>query len=396
MRKTVLVGAILGGALVAVGGLAMGLVFALSAILGWRSASIGSPWQVVTVALALVLLGTTYGLALAWTGWQALSGRPGRNFSLPAWGWWLLALVVVLLAGQIALSAGAMFLAPLFHITAGVLPPLLFLALATGQARKRGTAVPARATTGSLAWGGTGGTGLGITLEMMILLVAALLIGFWLAATNPELLARLQEWASKAQATGQPTDLSELMPLVRSPFVVLAVLVGVGVFVPLIEEAGKALAVPLVALTGRRLTRTDGFLLGVAAGAGFAIFEGVLNGALALGVPAAWGALMFVRGGTAAIHCLASGLAGSAWQALLIEREWARSLVLAALAIALHGAWNVLAGAQTFLSLGTIGAAGGMMQPLAVLLVLGLMGLLWMGAVLALALIPPRLAPSTY
>jgi hypothetical protein len=395
MRKLILLGAMIVGALVIVGGLAMGLLFlAFSATPGRGTASGGGPWQVATVALALILWGAAYGLALVWTGWRGLSGKPGHDFSLPAWGWWLLAIVIILIAGQLALSAGVMFLAPFFHIAAGVLPPLLFLALATGQSRRQGTAVAARPTVGSLGWGGTGGTWIGITLEGIALFVAMVAVGLWLAATNPDLIARLREWAAEVQAAGQPGNLGKLTPLITSPFVVLAILLGIGVVVPFIEETGKALAVPLVALTGRKLTRMDGFLLGVAAGAGFAIFEGVLNGALALGAPAAWGALMFVRGGTAAIHCLASGLAGLAWQALLTGREWARGLLLAMLAIALHGTWNFLAGAQTFLSLratGEVGLADSVMRSLSVLplvLILGLMGLVALGAMFGLALIP--------
>ena len=79
---------------------------------------------------------------------------------------------------------------------------------------------------------------------------------------------------------------------------------------------------PLIAGTGRRLTRLDGFLFGVAAGVGFAIVEGILNGTLALRMSGAWAGLMVFRGSAAAMHCLASGLVGLGWQAILVERRW--------------------------------------------------------------------------
>jgi hypothetical protein len=104
---------------------------------------------------------------------------------------------------------------------------------------------------------------------------------------------------------------------------------------------------------------------------------------------------MAARAGTAAIHCCAAGLAGLGWEAVLSERRWARGVGLGAAALALHGVWNLLAGAQTLLGLRDLGSTGGAapggQSPLTLLLV-GFMGLVWVGAVLILALLPRRLA----
>ncbi|MCX7671226.1 MAG: PrsW family glutamic-type intramembrane protease, partial [Anaerolineae bacterium] len=90
--------------------------------------------------------------------------------------------------------------------------------------------------------------------------------------------------------------------------------------------------------------RLGGFLLGAAAGAGFALVEGVLNGALALRLDGLWAGLMIFRGAAAAMHCLASGLMGLGWQMGLIERRWPTGIGLGLVAFGLHAAWNISAG----------------------------------------------------
>jgi len=286
--------------------------------------------------------------------------------------------------------------------------------------------VAARPAMGSLAWGGLAGTGISILLEASLLVFAGILAAFWLAATHPDLLERLQSLVLQAQGSGRPANLDALAPLITSPLVVAGALGFAGFVVPLIEEFAKSLAVPLVILTGRRLTRLDGFLLGVASGAGFALVEGILNGAMALDSPASWGAAMLLRGGTAAIHCLASGLAGLGWQVLLSKdrdmgarcvtaqsegqmggteggpvppsspRRWAavRGFGLLLIAMAIHGAWNAAAGVQAFVSIRGMAAGGASSPPFSfvTLSVLAFMGTLWLGAVLGLVLIPRRLA----
>jgi hypothetical protein len=219
--------------------------------------------------------------------------------------------------------------------------------------------------------------------------VAAFAIG--LAATDPEIMRELQAAALEFQKSGDAQDLMDLVPRLVSPLVMLGIMGALGVIVPLVEEGAKGLAVPLAALAGHRLSRLSGFLLGAAAGAGFTLFEGVMNGVLTLGAPDQWGLMMGVRAGTAAIHCGASALCGLGWQAVLSERRLGRGLGLGLAAFALHGAWNVFAGAQTLLGLRGLGeSSGGGSIP--GLLLIGGMGLLWTGAVLFLALLPRRLA----
>ena len=323
-----------------------------------------------------------------------MCGAPGRNFALPRWGWWLLALVIALAVGQIALSAGLDWLAALAHVAAGMLPAFLILALALGSARRGGGQVGARPTVGSLAWGGLGGVGLALTIEMILVLGLLIIAGIYLSLARPDSLRQLQEWAMEMQRSGGVPDLGELAPLARSPWVWMGVL-GFGcVLVPLIEEGAKGLALPLVRLTGRRLTRLDGFILGVAAGAGFALFESTANASLALGAGTAWWALMLLRVGSTAMHCLATGLVGLGWEAGLTERRWGRGAGLGLAAVALHAAWNFSALGASLVALGVAGSSSSLVSALGGLVslaLIGLLGLLYLTAIIAPAVIPRRL-----
>jgi RsiW-degrading membrane proteinase PrsW (M82 family) len=394
LRRLILILSIVVGLAAAVLGPLLG---AILAVVGWLGRTRASTDLLLTVTIAsgVTLLSLGFGLALAWDGWAALRGRPSRLFRLVRWGWWLLALLVVIGLGQAALSAGARQLVPVLHIAAGALPAFLLLSLALGSARRGGGAITARPMVGSLAWGGLGGVGLAMFLEVLLLMIGAVAVSVWLAVTQPDLLQQLQAGVLEYQESGDLQSLTDLMPQLFSRPVVLGLLGALGVIVPLAEEGVKTLAVPLVALTGRRLSRLDGFLLGAAAGAGFAVFEGVMNGVLSLSMPSGWALLMLVRAGTAAIHCGATGMVGLGWAVILSERRWALGIGLGAAGVALHGAWNLAAGAQTLIGLPGLGQfgvfeTGG--QSLLALLPIALLGLVWIGAALLVALLPRRLA----
>jgi hypothetical protein len=389
MRKLILILSIVVGLTAAAAGKLLGSALAVMGWIGRRES--GSLLEAATMAIGLVTLGLGFGLALAWAGWTALRGRPAHPFRLPRWGWWLLALVVVLSLGQAAFSAGFKALVPIVHIAAGILPAFLFLSLALGSARRAGGELTTRPAIGSIAWGGLGGVGLAVVAETILLTIAAAALVLWLVVANPGFMQELQSAALDFQKSGDLQDLAALFPYLSSPMVMLGILGAIGGVVPLVEEGAKGLAVPLVAGTGWRLTRLDGFLLGAAAGAGFTLFEGVMNGVLVLGSPDQWALMMGVRAGTAAIHCCATGLCGLGWQAVLSERRLARGLGLGLAAVALHGMWNVLAGSQTLLGMRSLVAAPGWGSIVGLLMVGG-MGLVWACAVLLLARLPRRLA----
>ena len=390
MRKPLLILAVIGGLLAALGGLASEAVLAALYWLG-RDAVRTDPAVFGSLALAVAMIGVGLGLMLAWAGWQALGGAPGGRFLLPRWGWCLLALAVVLGLGQVALTKDLAWLAAIAHVLVAALGVCLALAWTLGATRRDG-GVAERPMLGSLAWGGLGAVGMALAAEVIILLIAAAVAGVYLALVQPDYLQRLQEWV--AIRPGEMPDPGALAPLVRSPWVWLAALGGACVLVPLIEEAAKSLAVPLIVASGQRPTALDGFLFGAAAGAGFALFEAAANGALALREGNVWWAMMIVRLGATGMHILASGLTGLAWQQGLVGRRWVRAGGLGLLAVMLHGAWNFCSLGITMIGLGATTSGEGI-APIGGLIAAALAGalaVLFMGVFIALSVIPRQLA----
>ena len=82
------------------------------------------------------------------------------------------------------------------------------------------------------------------------------------------------------------------------------------------------------------------FFLGLASGAGFALAENLLNGAV---IGELWGPGIISRLGATIMHCATGGLMGWGWGQLWTQRRPAR-LGLAFLgSVGLHGLWNGLA-----------------------------------------------------
>ncbi len=394
MRRLICVLSVAAGIVVALGGMAASICLSLVNI----SANRGSAALVSnTVALAIGTIGLGCGASLVWAGSSAARGLPDRPFRMAAWAWWLVALLAVLGAGQAAFNAREpLALLSAFHLLAGMLAAALFLSLAAGAARSaRDERLPGlRAIAGSVAWGALGGAGIAMLLELVLLAIVAAVVGFWLAATRPELAAQLRAWTMAQMFNRDPMpDWRPLAAWLRSPVVALGALGLLSVVVPLIEETTKSLAVPLVGLSGARLTPLRGFLIGAAAGAGFAMLESILNGTPGLTSPSSWASLMLVRSGTAALHCLASGLAGLAWQAILTGRQFAKALAFFIAALALHGIWNAAASLSAIATL--VGQTGGVdrfWSIAAQVLTSGFIAVLWLAVVLALPLIARHLA----
>ena len=380
MRKAILIAAVVSGLLAAMLGPLLGLGLGAAMLLGRDSGM--NATAALTLGLTLALIGLGLGLPLAWAGMRALQQYPAEEWRMPAWGWLLAATLVSLVFGQAALSAGLDFLAPILHILAGALPPLMFVSLTT----HRGADLPSRQRIGALSWGGLGSSGLAIAIEMALAIVALVAAAVWIGATNPQLLESLQEMALDMQRGVTPDALGPFADMFRSPLVVVAVLGAVAVVIPFIEEGVKGLVLPLALAAGGRPTARQAFLLGVVSGAGFALFEGILNGVMALMNPATWGGLMLVRGGTAAVHCVATGFVALGWYAVLVEKRWARGIALGLLGVAIHGAWNFAAGGQAliaFVSQGQ-GAVSAAAQGPLMGLTIALMAGVWVVAVAVL------------
>jgi hypothetical protein len=332
-----------------------------------------APDSVIAAAELGVLgvLGLVLGFGLLWHASRDLQARRSAPFRVPAWMVLgaLLLFPLVIVAGLSILrwshtAQGYVFpLAQLLVVVlpaavalglverAGRTPPLrLAAAVAGGLAGRDSRSDPHgeplrqavlgppswRRVGGALSWGMTGGALLAIVLEIAVAVAALAVVALFLGATGQD--GQLDQWLTALQdpgALGDNGDTAALQAAFSNPLVVLALIAAVGLVVPLIEETVKSLAVVIL---GRRLgSPRDGFLYGVAAGAGFGMLENVFYNVNTLDD---WWSTAVLRFGTIFMHALASGLVGLGWYYALRRKQRGRLLGLGLAAVALHGLWN--------------------------------------------------------
>jgi len=178
-----------------------------------------------------------------------------------------------------------------------------------------------------------------ILLAETALLVLLLFGATFLVAIRPDLLDVMYNLGEQMMQVSDPEVILELLrPYLLHPAVIALLLVVVAVCVPLIEELLKPAGVWF--LLKRKLSAGEGFILGTASGAGYALFESLGQGATS---GDGWGMLQLARVGTSLVHILGSGLVGyalaSAWQ----DKRLLRLLGLYLLAVLNHGLWNAQA-----------------------------------------------------
>ena len=276
----------------------------------------------------LMVVGLGCGGTMLFQGSSALSMRPSKRLSLPPlWsmvGGFVLALVTGLGVWQV--EGLAPLLGPWFIVAAAALPPLAALGWAVNKRpgwltwRRAGVAFSAGATVS-------------VILAIVLGILAPLSILWLLLDLGDPVLDALEGLVDLL--TG-----GEVANALSSSGFLLA-LFELAVVAPLVEEFAKSLVV-LPLLRGTK-SRRDVFLLGAAAGAGFAAVENILY---ALFGGRYWGGILLVRALGAAVHPLGTGLMALAWHAILEKRTqvfsekpgfWAG---LMALAVGQHALWN--------------------------------------------------------
>ncbi len=276
-------------------------------------------------------VGAVCGGGMFWHGIQALQGKPSRPLRLPP-VWALVGGFVVAMATGLGLAqirVAGVLLAPLFILVAAALAPIAAVAWAVD------------ARPGGLTW-------------------RRAMVAFGAGATVSVLLALMLEWLFPYAVLWGVLDLGE--PIRRAVEEVVRLLAGqkvaraltrpifllallnYAVWVPLVEETVKSVVL-LPLLWGRRdgqplLSWREAFLLGTAAGAGFAVLENLVYVQMA---GDEWGGVLAVRALGSAVHPLGTGLTALTWYALAPGRREERPPRWAAgfgLALVQHGIWN--------------------------------------------------------
>lgn len=272
----------------------------------------------------LVVIGVACGGTMLFGSSRALADRPSKQLRLPplwaATGAFVITLAIGL--GLWQMEGLAPLLGPWFIIAAAALPPVAAVIWAVNG------------HPGWLTWrragvAFSGGVTVSVPLAVLLeILVPTVIISLLLDLGEPVLDA-LRELVNLLAG-------GRVARALTSPGFPIA-LVELAVVAPLVEELAKSLVV-LPLLKGPKSQR-DAFLLGVAAGAGFAALENVIY---ALFGGRYWGGILTVRALGAAVHPLGTGLSAVAWCALLnrdpgTDRRWIGGF---GLAVVQHAVWN--------------------------------------------------------
>jgi len=329
---------LIAGAVALVLGPLAGGLFILLSLMGGRLAD---PESVTTIGASMAARGLGLGGGLAWIGYRALRGRPSRPFQ-PGIGWvgvCLAGLALTLVLGQLILSFGLLspLTFPIFHVLGITIPVILILTLVVRGLKGVAPAPTHGQMIGQLAWGAFGTTAIAFTLEAMVA-VMGLLVVLVIVALRPDGLAQIAELQALLADPGQLGDQEALARWLLQPGILLPLAILLIVVAPLIEEAVKSLGVPLLSLArGTQPTLPQGWLWGMAVGAGFAITEGLFNSAASLPF---WAGIAFVRIGATAMHMVTAGLTGLGWARTLASRRAFPLLGSYLVSVTLHGLWN--------------------------------------------------------
>lgn len=293
--------------------------------------------------LSTLLAGSTLaaaGALLLPVGYYSLKRLRGQALAtvrLPAlrpWTWGLLPflwLLIVTLASAFYNAPGALAYAPLLHFLAVALPLYLLARVALARI-SLGSALRAWGVLGS---GMSLSLAAALTLEVMVLAGFLLVLGVYLAL-NPEQVDAIERLAGQVQ---DAPDLESLLyavaPLLDNPLTLLAALLFLSGFVPLIEEAAKSLGVWLV--VERLSSPAQGFAMGVLSGAGFALIESL---SAVMAPDDNWAIAFAARSFSGLMHVLACGLTGLGIAYARLERRYARMVGLFVLGSLVHSFWN--------------------------------------------------------
>jgi hypothetical protein len=287
----------------------------------------------------LLLPSAAYSLA-------ALLQRSVRRLQLPATLGRLLPLAIPVLLGTAILLGSlaqqgqlALLLSPL-HIAAATLSVAWFVWLGL----RRLQLGSAQLGWGSLASGLVAAPFIAIFFEFAggLLLVAIALV---YVATNPALSREMLHIQSMLPVVeNDPERLLNLLDaFINDPIILSLMVTNFSLFVPLIEELAKPVAVWLLVWRGK-LSNAQGFGIGLLGGAGFALMENLFSGAQTLD----WTGTAVVRIGATAFHIATAGLMGWAIVRAKNEGRYLAVFVVYAVNILLHGLWNGVIILQSF------------------------------------------------
>ncbi len=291
-----------------------------------RQLTYNNMFPIVTWSILLALFAGGGGLLLYHAS-RSQRGEPSRPLRLPqpwllGWGF-----VLLLILGEAMRRSimGTIFFMPIFTIAA-MLPTLSVMAWIVRQSERIGWL-----RSQSLTWrqfsiaallGGTLSAALAVLLEVLAPTALFFLIEGLYEMGRDTLQAFLNGLLGQTAAGALGS---------RGFWLLMA---EIAVIAPLVEEFVKPLGIlPLLRVCGHR---GRAFLLGVAAGGGFAIVEDWLYTAFGVNL---WGGILLLRAIGIGIHMLGTGWVALGWYEAMSNSKggWLRRY---GFAVGLHALWN--------------------------------------------------------
>lgn len=180
-----------------------------------------------------------------------------------------------------------------------------------------------------------------ITLVEILFIVFLAILGISSLAQNADLMPYLQVFQSQGQLDPVALNslISKLSPMLNQPGFYALVALVFCLFVPIIEELFKPLAV--WTLAGKKLTPAEGWAAGLLCGAAFGLIESLSLMNVATGD--IWLVTAIGRVGTGLLHTFTAGLSGYALAKTWQDRHFMRISLVYLAVILLHGSWNFFA-----------------------------------------------------
>jgi len=303
---------------------------------------------------------------------------------LALFGGWILSIVIAVFLHQKPILQW--FSLPFYLLSIG-LPVYALTSMAT-SGLEPGSKLR---TWGTLSTGMTLSPFLSILAEGVVALILLIVIGVFMGL-DPGRLAAFQSLARQLQnITSQEQAITLLAPLLANPLTLVGGLFFLSLVTPLVEEIAKSLP---VWLGWRQLTSpAQGFALGALSGAGFGLMEGLF---VSTSPGETWGATLAVRAASSSMHILTAGLAGWGIGKAAQQKRIAPALGGYILSMSIHGIWNACVVVMVYASGRTIlsGASPDIIAALFAILALCFLGLLILGAPIALWAINHQLQKS--
>ena len=288
-------------------------------------------------ATAVAMFSLVPGVILTYHGISASMGEPSARWQPPIAVFVLAGYAAVLFWGGINMAAIQPIAAPMpvLHALAAALPGVGLVALAA-----RGSLISGRAETG-LTW-----------RQVVLAAAISMAVATWIAiyvegigSFGAVVLLLTHSGAFEGARTADDfwrvVGDSDFILSRNEQF--FANLVTAALVAPIIEEGAKSLGARF--MMRPTTTRSEAFVLGAAAGAGFGFLEAMLYGVAAVNQagPGVWWSIMLVRGGSTSLHVLNTGLVALAWWYWSFGGRRRRAWLLFSLAVCLHALWNAFA-----------------------------------------------------